>query len=123
MTKLLIPVVAVAALLLPAAAFGQGKGNDAKEGKTVFMNYNCYACHGFSGQNGQGMRLVPMKMTKENFISRVRKPAQPNRMPPYSAKVLTDEQAGDIWAYIKTLPTSPDAKDIPLLQEILKENK
>jgi hypothetical protein len=27
-------------------------------------------------------------------------------MPSYAPKVLTDQQLSDIWAYIKTLPTS-----------------
>jgi mono/diheme cytochrome c family protein len=42
-------------------------------------------------------------------------------MPSYSSKVLSDAQLGDIYAYIKSLPTSPDAKNIPLIQELLKE--
>jgi hypothetical protein len=36
--------------------------------------------------------------------------------------VISDAQLVDIYAYIKTLPTSPDAKSIPLIQELLKEN-
>jgi hypothetical protein len=43
-------------------------------------------------------------------------------MPSYSAKALPDDKLADIYAYIKTLPTSPDAKNIPLIQELLKEN-
>ena len=34
---------------------------------------------------------MPMKMTLENFTKLVRNPGAPNRMPPYSAKNLTDE--------------------------------
>jgi mono/diheme cytochrome c family protein len=43
-------------------------------------------------------------------------------MPSYGPKVISDEKLADIYAYIKTLPTSPDAKNIPLVQELLKEN-
>ena len=44
-----------------------------------------------------------------------------NQMPSYSAKALSDQQLADIWAYIKTLPDSPPAKDIPLIEELKAE--
>jgi mono/diheme cytochrome c family protein len=100
------------------AAVALAQEGDAKKGKELFNQYTCYGCHGFSGQNGPGMRLAPMRMTVANFINMVRTPSQPNRMPPYSAKVLTDAQITDMWAFLKTLPDSPPAKDIPLLQQI-----
>lgn len=108
----------VALLGLAVAANAQGNVNS---GKTIWNSYTCYGCHGFSGQNGPGMRLVPMKITVENFTKMVRNPSQPNRMPPYSAKVLSDAQLADVWAYLKTLPDAPPAKDIKLLQEIKAE--
>lgn len=111
----------IAALTLGAAcASAQG---DAKSGKDLWTKYTCYGCHGFSGQNGPGFRLVPMRMTVENFTKLVRNPGAPQRMPPYSEKNLPDAQLADIWAYLKTLPDSPAAKDIPLLQQILSEQK
>jgi mono/diheme cytochrome c family protein len=100
------------------AANAQG---DAKSGKDLFVKYTCYGCHGFSGQNGPGFRLVPMKMTVENFTKLVRGPGNPRQMPPYSPKVITDAQLADIWAYVKTLPDSPAVKDIPLLNQIANQ--
>ncbi len=124
MTK--VPTVSVRILMLMAAlilgALSAG-AQDAKSGSDLFVKYTCYGSHGFSGQNGPGMRLVPMRMTQEDFTRRVRTPANARQMPPYSAKVITDAQLGDVWAYIKTLPDSPAAKDIPLLQQILTEKK
>jgi ubiquinol-cytochrome c reductase cytochrome c subunit len=111
-------VVLAAALILPVTVASAQDSGDAKKGKDAFLAYTCYGCHGFSGQNGPGMRLAPMKMTSTAFINMVRNPSQPNRMPPYSAKVITDAQLTDVWAYLKTLPDSPAAKDIPLLQQI-----
>jgi ubiquinol-cytochrome c reductase cytochrome c subunit len=111
-------VVLAAALILPVTVASAQDSGDAKKGKDAFLAYTCYGCHGFSGQNGPGMRLAPMKMTSTAFIGMVRNPSQPNRMPPYSAKVITDAQLTDVWAYLKTLPDSPAAKDIPLLQQI-----
>jgi mono/diheme cytochrome c family protein len=94
---------------------------DAAKGKQLFMSYNCYACHGFSGQNGSGARLVPMKLTQAGFTAYIR---SPRSMPTYSAKVLPDTVAGDLYAYIKTLPDmSKPAKDIPLLTEIINSAK
>ena len=36
-------------------------------------------------------------------------------MPPYEAAILTDAQAADIYAFIGSVPKSPDPKSIPLL--------
>ena len=101
----------------------QAPAGDAKSGKDLFVKYTCYGCHGFSGQNGPGNRLVPMKMSQVAFTGYVRNPSAPNRMPHYSAKNITDQQLADIWAYLKTKPDSPAAKDIPLIQQILSEQK
>jgi cytochrome c553 len=112
-------------LLSPVLMLAQNAGN----GKVLFeTRYRCYSCHGFSGQNGPGARLVPMKMTQQAFAAFVRHPRDPrkdsspsgqqDRMPPYSAKVLPDADLADIYAHIKSLPDSKAAKDIPLLNSI-----
>jgi mono/diheme cytochrome c family protein len=96
---------------------------DAKHGKDLFVKYSCYACHGFSGQNGNGARLVPMKFPQAGFIAYVRNPPRPNQMPSFSAKVLADSDLADIYAYIKTLPDSaPAASSVPILSQILSQN-
>ncbi|MBV8847631.1 MAG: cytochrome c [Bryobacterales bacterium] len=130
MNRLIQLVCAVALVLGSAALFAQAPvGNsaaagDPKNGKELFLKYTCYGCHGFSAQNGPaGNRLNPMKMTQQGFVALVRNPGAPNRMPPYSAKVISDAQLADIYAYLKTLPDAPAAKDIPLLQQIEKEVK
>ena len=112
----LAPVAAMS--LLVVSAFAQQ--GDAKRGEKMFKDYSCYACHGFSGQNGPGKRLVPMKMATVAFTAYVRSPGT-NQMPSYSAKVLSDQQLADIWAYVKALPDSPEAKDIPLVQQLKAE--
>ncbi len=94
---------------------------EAPAGKDLYMKFNCYACHGFSGQNGSGARLVPMKLTQEAFMAFVRKGR--GGMPHYTAKVLPDPQLGEIFSYIKTLPDlTPAASSIPALKEILNQN-
>ena len=108
-------MLAVAGVLACVPLSAQSAG-DAKAGKDLFVKYSCYACHGFSGQNGPGARLVPMRMTSSGFINYVRGP-RTRQMPSYSAKVLPDGQLGDIYAYIKTLPDSPTASSISALDQ------
>ncbi len=115
----LLLAAAVANTQTPPPATG-----DAKHGKELFTKYSCYACHGFSGQNGNGARLVPMKFAQTAFIAYVRNPPRANQMPSYSPKVLADTDLADIYAYIKTLPDSaPPASSVPILSQILKQNQ
>ena len=110
-----------AALVVPAVLSAQpAPGGDATKGKDLFLKYSCYACHGFSGQNGPGARLVPMKMTAAGFVAYVRSP-RTRQMPSFSAKVVSDEQLTDIHAYIKALPESKPAKDIPALNQFKEQ--
>ena len=97
---------------------GQAAAGNSQAGKDLYLRYSCYACHGYAGHGGAGARLVPMRMTLPSFTAYVRNPRQ---MPPYTAKVLTDAQLADVWAYIQTLPKSPLPKDIPLLIQMLNE--
>jgi len=36
-------------------------------------------------------------------------------MPPYTEKVLSNEDLANIYAYLKSIPKGPDYKSIPLL--------
>src|SRR5262249_29763784 len=96
----------IAALIFFAATAAAA---DAAKGKELYVKYSCYACHGFDGHGGAGARLVPMKMLLPVFTAYIRAPRQ---MPAYREKVMTDAQLADVWAYIKTIPESPLAKDI-----------
>jgi mono/diheme cytochrome c family protein len=100
-------------------ACAQSPAGDAKHGKELFLSYSCYSCHSFDGHGGAGARLVPMPLNQAAFTAFVR---NAGRMPSYSSKVLPDDKLADIYAYIKSLPTSPDSKNIPLIQELLKGN-
>jgi mono/diheme cytochrome c family protein len=114
-----ILTLAAAGILAAGAIQAQSSG-DAKAGRDLFVKYSCYACHGFSGQNGPGARLVPMKMASAGFIAYVRNP-RTRQMPSYSAKVLPDAQLGDVYAYIKTLPDSPPAGSISALSQFKEQ--
>ncbi len=117
----------VFSLILGAViAAAQQPSGEASKGKDLYdKKYLCSACHGFSGQNGVGARLVPMKLTQAAFMKYVRHPHDtPTGMPPYTAKVMPDQELADIYAYIKSLPDSEKkAKDIPILNDLLNTEK
>jgi mono/diheme cytochrome c family protein len=115
---LMLSVTAAKAQTPRASQQGGIATGNAKNGGELYLKYSCYACHGYSGQNGPGTRLVPTRMALPAFTAYVRNPRQ---MPPYTAKVVPDAELADIWAYLQTLPRSPSAKDIPLLNQILSE--
>jgi mono/diheme cytochrome c family protein len=113
-------------LLVAALAFGQGRGQqpvptgDAKRGETYYAKYGCWECHGYTGQTGNGARLATTALNANGFMNYIRSP-RTNQMPLYSAKVISDQDAADLFAYIKTFKKPPEAKDIPLLQQIINE--
>jgi mono/diheme cytochrome c family protein len=86
---------------------------DVQNGKKLFTSYGCYECHGRAAQGGVGPRLGPNPLPFAAFSAYVRHPS--GTMPPYTAKVATDHDLADIHAYLASLPASPKAKDIPLL--------
>ena len=93
---------------------------DAKRGEGYYLKYGCWECHGYTGQTGNGARLVSTSLNANGFVNYIRGP-RTNQMPLYSAKVISDQDAADLYAYIKTFKKPPEAKDIPLLQQIINE--
>ena len=39
-------------------------------------------------------------------------------MPPYEPKILSDKQAADIYAYLKSVPDGKPVAEIPLLNDL-----
>jgi ubiquinol-cytochrome c reductase cytochrome c subunit len=95
-----------------AAAAPQG---DQTKGKANFERVGCWQCHGHQGQGGrEGVRIAaPVPLAWPAFLAWVRTTS--GDMPPYTAKVLSDQELVDIYAYIQSVPKSPDFKAIPLL--------
>jgi len=113
-----LTIAAVAVVGTSAQTPAAPASGNAQNGKELYVKYSCYACHGYDGHGGSGARLVPMRMNLPAFTMYIKNPRQ---MPPYTAKVLSDAQAADLWAYIKTIPESPAADKIPLLTRIITE--
>jgi mono/diheme cytochrome c family protein len=108
--------------LVVAAASAQTKGGPAltgnsDNGKRLFLKNGCYQCHGQAGQGGlAGARLAQIKLAQPAFIAYVRNPA-PGGMPPYRAKVMSDQELADVFAYIQTFPEPPASNSIPILNQ------
>jgi ubiquinol-cytochrome c reductase cytochrome c subunit len=100
------------ALLFACAAWTQ----DAEAGKQAFEKYGCYTCHGHLGQGtAAGPRLAPNPIPEAALMAYVRKPG--GSMPPYTAKVLSDQELRSIRAFLASVPAPPPVKDIPALNE------
>ena len=112
--------LAVACATAVASAQGppapSGTSGNADTGKKLYANYYCYACHGTEGQGGRdGARIAPNPPPFNTLRAYLRKPI--GAMPPYTSKVVTDQELADIYAYLKTIPPPPLLKDIPLLAQ------
>ena len=102
----------------PAAENGRGATGNAENGKKLFMANGCFECHGTVGQGSTstgGARIGPPAISLEEMMSYVRHPS--GQMPPYTAKVISDQNLADIYAYLKSQPKPPSGKSIPLLNQ------
>ena len=110
----LAPAVIAAGLLF---AHDPALAAPADSGKTAFVKYGCWQCHGYEGQGSittsAGRVISDTKLTVDTFAAYVRKPA--GGMPPFSAAVLPDADLADIYAYLAARPKPQAGKDIPLL--------
>src|SRR5262249_42498432 len=109
-----------AALLsvIPLVALPADKPANTTRGKQLYIATGCYQCHGTSGEGGgnAGPRLAPGPLPLEGFTLQLRHPRQ--RMPVYTAVVMSDADVADIYAYLLTVPKGKTAADIPLLKSI-----
>jgi mono/diheme cytochrome c family protein len=101
----------------PAAAQPAPQAGSAERGKPLYLSYGCYACHGYNGQTGNGPRLQPPRLNPSQFQLYIRAP-RTMQMPAYTAKVLSEAEAADIYAYVVSLPREPELKDVPLLGQL-----
>jgi mono/diheme cytochrome c family protein len=86
----------------------------ADKGKSAFLQHGCWQCHGYQGQGGvTGPKLAPGPIPFETLSNFVR--TTNRQMPPFSKDILSDEDLADIYAYLESIPKSPDPKSIPLL--------
>jgi mono/diheme cytochrome c family protein len=89
---------------------------NVENGKKLFVSYGCYECHGRQGQGGGGApRIGPPAIPIGSAMRYVRNPT--GQMPPYTTKVVPDQDLADIFAFLKSIPQPPRAASIPLLNQ------
>lgn len=111
------PVLAVAQQ--PAAIQKLATTGNAALGKQLYLDYSCWACHGYNAQTGNGARLLPPRFNERLFTLYLRAPRTP-QMPAYSVRVMGDADAANIYAYILSLPREPQIRDVPVLNQLPK---
>jgi len=87
-------------------------------GERLFRNDGCYECHGLEGQGSSSTgasRLGPPAIPLSAFVAYVRQPT--GEMPPYTAKAVSDKDLEEIYNFLKSVPSPPPAKSIPLLNQ------
>jgi mono/diheme cytochrome c family protein len=89
---------------------------NAENGKKMFNEIGCYQCHGREGQGSTmtGPRIAPDPVPFDVLSRYLRKPT--GEMPPYTAKVVSDQELADIYAFLQSRPHPPTAKASPLLK-------
>ena len=101
---------------------------NAVNGKALYYNYSCYGCHGFNGETGRAFvgNWTFNLANETSFVNFLRfranvAPAGPSTgMPNYPENSLSDKQAKDIYAYIRTFKSqAPALKEIPTLTQIV----
>lgn len=126
------------AVLTAAALFAQNRpaptspvtGN-ATHGKALYYSYGCYACHGYNGETGYRAFVGNWGhlANEQEFITFLRQranvaPITPSdRMPNFSENVMSDKQAQDIYAYIRTFKSSAPKSADPTLTAIVNAAK
>jgi mono/diheme cytochrome c family protein len=111
---------AAAVVLLGFAGQGGALAASAEKGKTALVRSGCWQCHDFTGQGSiatsNGKVIARTQLPLDAFVSFVRTTNGP--MPPYRAPVLSDDELGDIYAYLQSLPEPKAVSDIPLLNSV-----
>jgi ubiquinol-cytochrome c reductase cytochrome c subunit len=112
-------IVLFASLALSAQAPVATPPGNAQNGRKLFENYGCYQCHGREAQGGLGTgpRLGPKPIAFAQVQRYIRQPT--GQMPPYTAKVVSDQDLADIYAFLQSVKQPPAVKEIPLLNNSL----
>lgn len=92
-----------------------------KRGETLYMQHQCYSCHGTQGQGGErnaGPKIFPNPTPFVAFELQMRTPR--NVMPRYSVQNINELQLKDLYAFVENMRTSPPVAQIPLLQNAMR---
>jgi len=89
-------------LLAVGLANAQTPAGNAQNGKKLFNDKTCSMCHGMSGEGaGSGPQIVPTSLSFMDFLAQLRTPI--DKMPAFPDASVSNAEAGDIYAYLKSL--------------------
>lgn len=90
-----------------ASATQSQTSGDPVRGQATWNRVGCFTCHGYAAQGAEGTapKLSGRDFPLPVFAMIVRHPA--NQMPPYSEKMLSDSDLGDIMAYVNSIDVGP----------------
>ena len=117
----------------PVTALTSPVTGNAVAGRKLYYDHACYSCHGFNGETG-ARPFVPNwpanLATERSFMAFLRgranvAPVQPSTsMPNYPVESVSDAQAKDIYAYIRSFKSAqPPVEKIPVMNQILAAAK
>jgi mono/diheme cytochrome c family protein len=99
---------------LSAAIAQNAPTGNSTNGKKLYETVGCSQCHGFAGQGGAaGPKLIDPTPFPA-FVAQLRTPRQV--MPPYTERVMSEQQVADIYAHVKTFPLPPDPSTLSILK-------
>ena len=108
-------------LFLTACGLAQAADDAAvQRGRAVYMQHQCYSCHGTVGQGGErnaGPRIAPNPFAFAAFEMQLRQPRAV--MPRYTAQSIDAQGLKDLYAYVASIPASPAVASIPLLRDAM----
>jgi mono/diheme cytochrome c family protein len=92
-----------------------------QNGRAVYMQNQCYSCHGTQGQGGErnaGPRIAPNPFPFAAFEMQLRKPR--NVMPRYTERDIDAARLNDLYAFVQSMPAGSAASTIPLLRDAMR---
>lgn len=76
---------------------------DAENGRRWYALYRCDACHGEQGRGGRGPGLAGLTLRYSAFLGKIRHSGS-NIMPSFPEKQLSNQDAADIYIFLKLQP-------------------
>lgn len=115
MTRKLALLAATVVMLIQTTATRAADEDVANaDGRKLFLDYQCWQCHGYEAQGGPGPRLANKSYPFEAFIRFVR---HPNVMPAYPPSQLGDENLRRIFDFVRSIPEPPELDSLPALRD------
>ncbi len=110
----------IAAVFSAALAATPAAAADGETPREVYDRVGCWSCHGYEGQGGRhGPAIARTPNNYEAFSAFVRTTS--GRMPPFTERVVSDQDLRAVHAYLQSLPEPPSPSGISLLQGVFPE--